>query len=275
MSNILQQGLNAAVLRLMRPLVRILLRNGVSYGAFSDLAKWVYVDVATKDFDIAGRKQSVSRVSVLTGLNRKEVSKQQAMLQPEDDEQGRQYNRAARVISGWISDQNYLSRDNEAAVLPFDGDEVSFSTLVKEHSGDIPARAILDELLRVGAVSVLEDNRIQLKTHAYIPQTGEEEKLHILGTDVADLIATIDHNLSGKESPRFQRKVAYDNLPLECLPQLQQMTAEKGQKLLEGLNEWLQTQDRDSNPAVNGTGKTRAGVAVYYFQQNDEEGEPS
>ncbi|MDH5359121.1 MAG: DUF6502 family protein [Gammaproteobacteria bacterium] len=275
MSNILQKGLNAAVLRLMRPLVRILLRNGVSYGAFSDLAKWVYVDVATKDFDISGRKQSASRVSVLTGLNRKEVSKQQAILQPEDEEQGRHYNRAARVISGWISNQKYMSGDNEPAVLAFDGDDISFSNLVKEHSGDIPARAILDELLRVGAVSMLEDNRIQIKTRAYIPQTGEEEKLHILGTDVSDLIATIDHNLSGKDAPRFQRKVAYDNLPQEAIPLLQQMVEEKGQKLLEELNDWLMTQDRDSNPSTSGSGKKRAGVAVYYFEQNDEEEEKS
>ncbi|MEX1290347.1 MAG: DUF6502 family protein, partial [Desulfobacterales bacterium] len=56
-------SLYAAVLKLLRPLMRILLRNGVSYGTFADLAKWIYVDVAAKEFGIKGRKQTTSRVS--------------------------------------------------------------------------------------------------------------------------------------------------------------------------------------------------------------------
>jgi hypothetical protein len=264
----LQKALIAAILRILRPLVRILLRNGVSYGAFSDLAKWVYVDVADKEFGIEGRKQTVSRISIITGLNRKEVSKQLEMEHPDDQEGNREYNRAARVITGWIRDAHYLEEDGEPQLLNFDGEGASFSQLVKDYSGDIPARAILDELLRVGAVDVLDGHRIRLNARAYIPKTGEAEKLNILGFDVSDLIATIDHNLQGQGEPMFQRKVAYDNLPAEAIPVLQKMTAEKGQKLLEELNEWLVTQDRDSNPEITGSGRRRAGVAVYYFEED-------
>lgn len=269
----LHKALTAAVLRILRPLIRILVRNGVTYGEFSDLSKWIYVDVANKDFVIPGRKQSVSRISVITGLNRKEVSKQLEIRHPDDDDVGREYNRAARVISGWISDEQYLDDSRQPCELEFDGDSASFTHLVKQYSGDIPARAILDELLRVDTVSILENNRIRLNNRAYIPSSGDVEKLNILGSDVSDLVATIDYNLVREDRPRFQRKVAYDNLPAEALPILQQMCEEKGQHLLEELNEWLSTQDRDSNPCVTGTGRKRAGVAVYYFEQNDEEDE--
>ena len=98
MSKTLVQALSAATLRILRPLVRVLLRNGISYKTFADLAKWVYVDVATRDFGLPGRKQSVSRVSVITGLSRKEVSRVQDLPRPDDAAEEERYNRAARVI---------------------------------------------------------------------------------------------------------------------------------------------------------------------------------
>ena len=91
--------LSAAILRLLRPLIRILLRNGVSYGTFSDLVKWVYVDVASKEFGINGRKQTTSRVSVITGLSRKEVMRVRKIPRPDDRASSERYNRAARVIA--------------------------------------------------------------------------------------------------------------------------------------------------------------------------------
>ena len=272
-SNTIQKALTSAVLRILRPLIRVLMRNGVSYGEFSDLARWAYVDVANREFALQGRKQSVSRISVITGLNRKEVSKQLEVEHPDQQESVHEYNRAARVISGWVADDNYRDESDEPSVLAFDTGESCFTRLVKQYSGDIPARAILDELLRVGAVSVLDDNQIRLNSRAYIPSSGEAEKMNILGTDVSDLITTIDHNLAAQGTPMFQRKVSYDNLPAEALPLLQKMAAEKGQHLLEELNDWLSTQDRDSNPAASGTGRKRAGVAVYYFEEDQDSGE--
>lgn len=268
----LNKALTAAVLRMLRPLVRILLRNGVSYGAFADLAKWVFVDVADKEFAIPGRKQSVSRVSVITGLSRKEVGRVQAIATPDDAAAEERYNRAARVLAGWLRDGRFREKTGEPAPLPFEGAAVSFSDLVKEHSGDVPARAILDELLRVGAVEKRDDGRIALRARAYVPTTGEADKLHILGTDVAQLIATIDHNLQqGTDAPRFQRKVAYDNLPAEALPGFRALSADKAQRLLEELDRWLGEHDRDANPSVQGTGRKRAGIGIYYFEDDVSE----
>lgn len=266
MPNNIQKALVAAVLRVLRPLVRILLRNGVSYPAFADLAKWVYVDVATGEFGIPGRKQSVSRVSVITGLNRKEVSRVQRLPMPDDTAAEERYNRAARVIGGWMRDSDFGS-GGKPADLPMEGDTGSFEDLVRRFSGDIPPRAILDELLRVGAVERTGKERVRLLTHGYVPAGAEADKLHILGTDASDLIATIDHNLrSDQGHPWFQRKLAYDNLPEEVLAELQRRTAEQGQRLLEELDGWVSQHDRDVNPEAGGTGRKRAGVGIFYFQ---------
>ena len=260
--------LSAAVLRLLRPLVRILLRNGVSYNTFSDFVKWVYVDVASKEFGIEGRKQSTSRVSVITGLSRKEVMRVRKLPKPDDSASTERYNRAARVIAAWRRDWNFLDAEGKPTPLPMAGPNVSFSELVKRFSGDVPVRATLDELIRVGAVERLEDGRVSLLTRTYIPQSSDADKLHILGTDVAHLISTFDHNLkSDPVGPFFQRKVAYDNLPDEILPGFRKHSAKRAQTLLENLDRWLAQHDRDVTPTVKGTGRNNAGIGIYYFEE--------
>src|SRR5512142_337944 len=143
MAENLNKALTSEVLRMLRPLVRILLRNGVSFGTFADLAKAVFVDVADKEFGIPGRKQTISRISVMTGLTRKDVVRLQELGSPEDAVAERRYNRAARVVAGWVRDPRFRSGD-EPAALPPEGEGASFAALVHAYSGDVPPRAILD-----------------------------------------------------------------------------------------------------------------------------------
>jgi hypothetical protein len=140
---------------------------------------------------------------------------------------------------------------------------------VRRFSGDIPFRAVLDELLRVGVVEKLDDSTIRLKTRAYIPEGGDTDKLNILGTDVSDIVATIDHNLQhGAADPFFQRKVMYDNVPAEALEEFRRLSSAQAQALLERLDKWLSQHDRDTRPDTTGTGRMRTGIGIYYFEEN-------
>ena len=172
------------------------------------------------------------------------------------------------MIAAWRREKDFQDADDKPALLPMEGSGATFSELVKRFSGDVPARAILDELMRVGAAKRLEDGRICLLTRAYIPESSDADKLYILGTDVGNLISTIGHNLQPDPiGPLFQRKVAYDNLPDEVLPTFRKVSAKRAQVLLEKLDQWLAQRDRDANPSVDGTGRNRAGVGVYYFEE--------
>ena len=271
MSESINSILTAAILKLLKPLVRVLLRQGISYGAFSDLAKYVYVDVAENDFSVEGKKQTVSRVSVITGLSRKEVSRVQKLSSPQDDVLTRKYNRAARVISGWVRDSDYHF-NNSPTDLALDGKALSFSSLVKKYSGDLPVRAILDELLNVKAIA-LKDNKVKLLTNAYVPSGGASEKIQILGTDVALLLNTIEHNISNELEPAFyQRKVVYDNLPNEAVERFRELSHIDAQLLLEKMDGYLSKLDRDNNLDSQGKGRKRAGLGIYYFEEDVCEG---
>src|SRR5512139_240366 len=266
------RALSAAVSALLRPLVRLLLRNGIPYRTFSDIAKRVYVDVAMEEFGIPGRKQSKSRVSIITGLSRKEVLRVKRLPSPDDLGAVERYNRAARVIGGWVRDPRFHGESGRPMELPVEGEAVCFGELVRIYSGDAPSRAVLDELLRVGTVERTQEGRIRLLERSYIPKTGEIDKIGILGTDTADLIATIDHNIHQTGDLFYQRKVCYDNLPSEVLPGFRTLAVGRAQELLENLDRNLSEQDRDFHPEVAGTGRMRAGVGIYYFQEDCGEG---
>ena len=267
------QALAAALARILRPLFRVLLRNHMSFKAFMDIAKRTYVEVATSDFRIPGKKQSVSRVALLSGLTRKEVQRLLEARAANDSDAGERYNRAARVVAGWVRDGDFSDSEGNPRVLsPQDGgsqNRKGFAELARRFSGDIPFRAVLDELLRVGVVEKLADGDLRLKTRAYVPESGDADKLNILGTDVSDLVTTIDHNIqSGGADPFFQRKVMYDNVPAEALEEFRRLSGVQAQALLERLDGWLSQHDRDTRPGTPGTGRVRTGIGIYYFEEN-------
>ncbi len=267
------QALAAAATRLLRPLVRILLRNGVPYGTFAEWAKRVFADVATQEFSLAYKKQTDSRVSVLTGLSRKEIRQLRETPALDDSHWSEKYNRAARVVSSWVRDPSFAGESGQPADLPFEGAGASFTELVKKYSGDVPARAMLDELLRVGTVELVKGERVRLLARSYVPAGDDSEKVVMMGEDTADLLATFDHNFTHPPEKSFlQLKVVYDNLPAGVLHKLRGLSKEKAQLFLEDLDQWLSSHDRDTNPASEGPGRQRAGVAVYYFEEDLEGG---
>jgi Family of unknown function (DUF6502) len=261
-------ALTAAVSAILRALARVLLRHGVSYHAFADLAKRAYIQTAADEFGIPGRKVSGSRISVLTGLTRKEVQKLNESVSAPDSEALERYNRAARVVSGWIRDPEFVDQAGNPLDLAMDGPKTSFAELVRRHSGDVPPRAILDELLHVGTVEKMADGRVKLVGRAYIPRASDSDKLAILGADVSDLIKTIDHNLTNIDMPLFQRKLMYDNLPKEAVIKFRELGPARAQGLMEYLDSWLSQHDRDVNPSAEGTGRMRAGLGIFYFEED-------
>lgn len=273
------QLLYRAVLRILRPLVRMLLRNGIPFGEFAECAKRAYVQSAVEDFAIRGRKTTDSRVAIMSGLTRKEVKRLRELQDPSaiiSEHTKQNCNRAARVISGWVRDHAFHDDSGDIAILPLDSTEgPSFAALVKLYSGDMPVRAVLDELLRVGAVVQYDDGSVELRKRAYLPEGDDAQQIHILGEDVSALLQTIDRNIS-KENPLplFQRTLTYDNVPEEALPMWRETASKESQQFLEKLDRMLTPLDRDmSSSDRKGTGRTRTGVGIFFFEEPFEDPE--
>jgi Family of unknown function (DUF6502) len=272
--SVLPKALNRAVRRLLTPLFRLLLRQGMSFTAFEELAKRVYVEIALREFGIPGKKPSISRASILSGLTRKDVQRLLAEpLESLDDGGGERHNRAARVLTAWTQDPDFLDANGEPRVLPPQEGDKSFAALVRRHSGDMPVRAVLDELVRVGAVRRGDDGNIELLTRAFLPRRSAVDKLALLGTDVGDLVTTIDHNIQfGDTDPRFQRKVMYRNMLASDVPEFRQLSSAQAMAVLQKLDRWLaERAEAAAAPEFEGKPRVRLGLGIYYFEDHLDE----
>lgn len=257
--------------RLLRPLIRILLRYGVSFVEFSELAKKTYIEISYNNYAIPGRSKSISRVAVLTGLSRKEVVTQTKLLEQgvnEDDDIRRPINRASRAISGWMQDKDFQDAKGNPRILDIGGEKASFKSLAKRYSGDVTHGAILDELVRVGAVELLKNNKAKLVAQAYIPQQGEIEKINIMGTSAHDLLTTVEHNISLPDQARFQREVVYTDLSQAGINEFKLISQDKCMALLLDLNQWLADKKNIEKRLGITQAGTRIGIGLYYIEDN-------
>lgn len=276
MRSSLKTNLSKAVVHILKPIIRILMRNEVSHAEFSTLAKQAYVDVAYKHFTIPKKKMTYARVAVLTGLNRKEVVRL-AKIQGNEVQLGTP-NRATRVVNGWLNDSDFLDDNKDPLILTIKGVDNSFTELASRYSGDISIGAIIDELERIGVAQKINSQQIMLTKQGYIPENGELEKIDILSICTSDLLSSAIHNLEyGKDDGRFQRQLVYKNVPIDVADKFKQISSTKAQELLVELNKWLaektitpSKQTPNNKTEVQPSPKKRIGLGIYYFENDSE-----
>ena len=260
----MQQILKKALGNILTALIRTLLRNGMSYGEFDQVARNCFVDVAFKDFAGAKKKQSISNVAILTGLSRKEVKKIRDLDDDQIPENSKQYNRIVRVLGGWINDPAFLRKDSNPRDLDYEG-AGSFSELVKKYSGDMPVAAMQKALTKSSNIKFIGDKQIRLLKHAYLPSDDPVEKLAILGNDSKQLIETIDYNLTAPEEKlRFQRKASNPKVSIDAIPAVKQFLRRKGQAFLEEVDLYLSQHESDKDSAKE------LSVSVFYHESDGE-----
>ncbi len=270
MSDQIRTALIQALVMLFRPLARFALRHGLSFRACSDLLKWCFVDVAYREFGVDGKKNSKSRVAVITGITRVEVDRVLKMPSPAEISREEKYNRATRVLTGWAEDPSFQDDEGKPMILPFSAgnDMPSVESLVYRYSGGTPARPVLDELIRVGCVREVAAKQYELVKRFYVPvsEEGLAEKMHILGFSVQTLMETLAHNLEpGQKQPRFQRIVLRRDLSPELLEQVEAHLRTAGQDFANQIDHQL---SELPNPAQ--TDSATAGIGLYYFQYSND-----
>ena len=259
---------HSALRRLLRPLVRVLVSHGVVFPAVVELLRELYVDVARDDFLVEGKEQTLSRLSLMTGVTRREVRR--LIEQPKvDDVPPHALSLGARIMTHWLGDQTYLDNRGEPLPLPLTApdDQPSLDRLVSSVSKDVRARAVLDEWLRLGIVD-MSGYIVRLKKSAFVPEEGYEEKVYYFGRNLRDHIAAGAHNLEGENPPFFDRAVYYDCLSSSSLEELRQFSHDHGAKLMLRVNQKArQLADRDA--AAGGDVSSRMTLGVYYFGEEE------
>ena len=267
MTDSVRLGLLAAYRKLLQPLVRILIRSGISFGEMAEVLKTVFVEVAGRDFDLPERKTSLSRIAIITGLTRKEVAKQQEILRSGALDVDSNLNRVTRVLTGWHTDPTFTGPYGMPMELPFESPtSASFASLVRKHSGDMAPRAMLDELIRVGAIEQTSTGAFKVLVRVYIPRDFHPDALQRFGEVVRDFVNTYEFNMDKRPGMgRFERIVfADDGLREDLMPAFDALLRTKGHKFLVELHNWISAQE-NTDVLKKGRRRIKTGVGLYHY----------
>lgn len=262
--------LRRALSLMFKPLVRLLIAQGVTHADFSETAKEVYVEVALRHFEREGRINK-SRVAILTGLTRKEVKNVIDRTLESRQKEGT-LSRPERVLTGWFSDPKYTGPYGIPLELPYDTKEEapSFLELVKQYSGDMAPRQMLNELLLSGSVVEVE-NRYKAVRRDYKFSALSPQFIERLGDVGYRFFSTAAKNIDKTEGGAgyFDRMVfADEGCTDEEIQQFDKYIKTRGQELLEEIDIWFSSlpEHKDKQEELKNTGL----YMVHYVETADE-----
>lgn len=269
----LQTPVVTAIRYLLRPMVRLLLSHGISYVTFCEMVKSAYVKVADAEFKLDAKPQTDSRISLLTGIHRREVNrlrneKVTEIYLPQDASM------SALLLSIWNGNPDYLDEQGLPIPLPrlaSKGELRSFESLVQSVSKDFRSRVVLDEWLRQGIITLDSDDLVHLSTDAFVQPQDMAEKIYYFGQNIHDHMAATVHNLAGGKPPFLERCVFYDKLSADSTRDLADYSRIVGMRSLHAVNKRaaeLQKRDQQNPDAMY-----RANFGVYHYSsvENSDE----
>lgn len=258
-----------ALRRILRPLVRLLLSYSVQYPYLANLLKLTYVEVATREFPLDQKPQTDSRVSLLTGIHRQDVKRLRGEMLSEAGPPPA-VSLGAQLVSRWMGESIYLDASGRPKPLPrmaSEGGDASFERLVQTVNKDIRPRVVLDEWLRLGVADLDAQDRVVLRTEAFVPSNGQEEKLFYFGKVIHDHLAATGHNLTSGQPPMLDRCVYFDQLTEHSVDQLEEYSRTLAVEAMQALNrKALELQQADAGK-VKATHRITFGL--YFYQANE------
>lgn len=273
-----------AVAAVLQPLARLMIDQGLQLAQVSEMLKVVLVQESVARYGLDQREVSDTRVALLTGVHRKDVKRLRAVQHTQSKRAKQVISVPAAVIARWISEPRFLNIDQSPRTLaksPKSGTlgEPDFPTLVAEISRDVSARAVLDELLRLGAVELLPQGQVALVDQAFVPQGSPAEQLAFLAASVGDHLSAAVHNVDPKRSvaAMLDQSAFSQELSSEQVAALHQHARQMWASVLQKFLSAATLAEQRSQTAADHSHRVRFGV--YFYEQDQsalpEPGAPS
>jgi Family of unknown function (DUF6502) len=252
--------------RIVYPLVRILVRFGVSAGELKSIVDSAYAYAGSQYLRERGERVTYSRLAVITGINRSFLpallAKPQDRFQPRSDTQ---LHRAARVLAGWHEDVRFQTSRGLPAVLPIRGGRKSFERLVHAYSGGVYYANVLSELVEAGAVKQTGSDRVRALRRSLTVAGANVDYLQTAAQVSGDLLSTLEHNLTSPANEQLPVRSFVVRADPRILPLFRARVAKRSEALLESLEGFLQPHAPKGRPRGQADGaKSRTlGTTVF------------
>lgn len=216
------------MINLLDPLFKAFARLTVARGIlFPDLMERLKIHYIEAAKSITDGKATDSRLSLLTGLQRRDIVRLRAV-----DTDTRKPSHLAKLVALWQTDPTY----DAAKTLPRNGPAPSFEALARLVRRDVHPRTMLDALVATGTVVIMADDSVQLAKTSYQPLSGSEDQLAYLAQNMGDHLGAATDNVLGHTPPHFERAVHYSDLTADQIAALKAEFDTEQMALLERLS---------------------------------------
>ncbi len=242
-----------------------MLRNGITFPYLSDLLKLIYVETAAKEFGLGVRRLTDSRITLLTGVHRKDVRRLMHTAVP-DAAPPSGLTLGTKIVARWLGDPSYVDADGAPRPLArteHKGGAESFAALVEKVSTNVRPRSVLDELLRLGVVEIDGDDRVHLRTRGFVPAKELDAKAFYFGEALHDHLAAAVDNLDGQKRAWLERSVYYDELSPAAVDQLIEKSEQLSMQVLQQINRDGMALEASDPPSPEQRMRMRLGVFFY------------
>jgi Family of unknown function (DUF6502) len=244
---------------LFAPIARLLVARGLPFPDLVERMKLHYVQAALSQ---AGDRATDSRVSVLTGLQRRDVVRLRGQ-----DVKDRRPNHLARLVALWQTGVEW-SEEGQARILPRSGPAPSFEALAQTVRRDVHPRTMLDTLVAAGTAALSEDGQeVRLVQTSYQPLAGSDDQLAYLSRNLGDHAQAAAENVQGAQPAHFERAVHYSGLTEAQIDALSEQFAAGEMALFQNINQTAARMKAENT--VPGPMRFRAGGYFYRTGETD------
>ena len=273
MQDKIQKEILNAFLVVLRPIAKILLRCGIGFREFAEIAKTAFVDIASIEYGIRGRPTNISRIAVMTGLTRKEVRRLRNKISDGDNAVVIKTTPLVEVLHRWHAESEFLDSTGRPSVLPFNGDTGSFSSLVRRFGGDIPPGAMKTELKRVGAIEEEAKGRLRVIKRSFRPEGDHNVLVSHLVHSIYPLISTLAHNTNAeRQEPTWtQRTVFTQSVRESDKLRLRRISADRIIEFAESLDDLFMAYETLHENDQSTDDKITMAIGVFYFEETERD----
>lgn len=246
-------------------ILELMFEAGITVQQFNYILRDRAVRAATNRVINETGRNSKSRVSIITGLPRSEVTK--ISNSPDTYIRTRLGQPAARrILAAWFENPSLLTQSGDPATLPIFGKKRSFERLVSIHGGGVPVRAMLDEMIQLDAIERVGDLLVRAKSRTPVSVGLTPVAIAAVGERCSDLLQTLMKNLRRADAPLFEATSVQD-ADSDLMPMIRREISRQGATFINSANSFLKRVRRTSSIAASQQRlKSRVGVTVYYFE---------
>jgi hypothetical protein len=263
----IRKAAKRALAQLLEPLAGFVLDSGLSASELHAIFRKAVVRGAAARQLEHSERVNISGIAAITGIPRADISRILKASSNYDEKDGdNQQQSTNRILAAWHENPKFTGPDGQPAELHMYGRGITFETLARKYGRGIPTRAVLDELIRSGAVEIVDAQKIRAKATIAVERGMSARVVKAFGDRASELLSTMLLNMRQPETPNFIASVSDAAVATATLPLFQKELSTRAADFLADVEGSLKRKPTTKSSKARSKESARISVTIFYHE---------